>query len=321
MSISQIALKEFEFHRQEYETPNKNDLSFQVLQFQQIAWHFGQIEGYIIVAETHWNLLLNYYLYHQGGFFTILRSLNEDNSKLTLEVLIDPNKKTQEVALICSMFMVQAFPTQIEVLMSNKMQTTVSWKGLYIDLFTGELRDRHHHIDPYAHSMTHGGIVDSPLVVNGSIVLVDSDEELWKLNKGMDSLVLLSSKKRSFVSLDAAKPQYPIICHMSKISLLPTSVEFECASIYHKCLEHLTNLPKAKRYYLVLDSNMEIDRSKFDPEHMRLLGISGKVIEKVKNDTTGMLFHFMLLGCRHNSISEHLVQQEHMALPNVFSAL
>lgn len=304
----------------------RNDLSddkiwFRVMPFQQVAWYFQGINGYIIVSEIHWNLLL----YSITGpckdrlsCVKLMPSQTEDNG-LILEFFLDKNEIREnrspglrEISLICFLFLQNDLGSlttnKLDVTMGNGstihegMQTTLYWKGLYLDLYNSTVSvDGHKYIDPYDSGLepSRRGVIvsynDSLGTENNTVFIMESDTRLRKWKLSHPNAFIITSKKRSVTRCVKDFNMNPVGCHHMKSSQLQeTGCFFDTVYITQQCFDQIKDLPRAKRYVMCLDDCSAIDKRQIDPHKLRIFGVSDSVISTIVKDDTGILFYFLV---------------------------
>lgn len=307
--------------------------------FQQVAWYFKAAGGYIVVSETHWNLLL-YYLTGPGGrktYFQLVPTVQ--GNELTIEALIDKSKLTgddeenQNLALICFMFLQNDSKIDLVVdcnkIQERGMQTTVCWKGMYLDLIKSQVYfDHHRYIDPFDKDRDkdqRGCIAiynDTFGTEPNSAFIMDSDQRLRKWKTHNPGVVTISSKKRTFTKPTNFNHKLtPIGCHYLKSNFLQENGRlFDTVYIMQQCFDSTKNLPRSKRYVMCID-NMSQDTKTMDPRKFRLFGVSEDVVSSVMKDDTGILPNFLFASCLSSASPPPAIEESQDIQPNVFSEL
>ena len=197
-----------------------------------------------------------------------------------------------------------------------QMQTTLKWRGLFMDLYQKKVNlDSHKYVNPYRENLTsdkRGYITQysSTLSLEShSLVIFNSDDELkeWKCHHTSSTVV--SSKKR--VPVIPVK-DCPVGCHYTKINLLQcdSSTNYDAVYIPYMCLDNIKDLPRGKKYVLTLNKDQPFpDRKSFNFQKFQLFGVSDDIIFAVSNDQTGVLFYFLVASCYQQ---HHLVRNKHV---------
>lgn len=307
MGLYHLASKAFLINKDDVSPMNLQEKAvwFKIMPFQQVAWYFKGIDGYIIVSETQWNLLL-YYITDRGPYSYLRVVPTRRDTELILEAIIDSNSIPKEnncrddISLICFLFLQNESKIDLVVeceKSSRKMQTTIHWKGMYLDLMTSRVYfDKHRYVDPYQPEVESKGFVT---IYNDHIgkerdccFVMESDQRLRRWKDMDETLTIVSSKKRNFVPAG----DEPIGCHHMKVAFLENRV-FDTVYIMQHCFDTMKCIPRARRYVICIDSIKDMQSRYFDVNKLKLLGISDNVISSVRRDSTGILMNFLFASC------------------------
>lgn len=333
MVLLHLATRRFHVNRDETtRLANESDIGFRIMPYQQVAWYFKSSGGYIVIPETHWNLLLNQYLSHNNKTQRYINLIHTKNGpSLILEAFIDTDKVTDtirnDLALMCFMFFQndEKINLIIDCGKGQGMQTTVYWKGFYLDLLTSTVYfDKHRYVDPYDMDADSKGFItvynDSMGGEPNSLLIVESDQRLKKWKQSHPNAITISSKKRTLCKSESEHT--PIVCHYMKTSFVnEISSHFDTVYIMQQCFESLRHLPSARRYVMCVDDvkTMSKDSKMLDPRKFGLFGISENIISSVLKDDTGVMINFLFASCVDPVWKNE--EKKHYISPNVFSEL
>ena len=266
--------------RKKYKNTHQ-DLSYQVLPFQQIRWYLKDI-GSIVVNSTNWNLLLQQISQAKPSqVFTLLRT-KLDDTQVHLEVMVHPDriKNCDPVFnMLCFLFFMEdiqradgKFPVTIKS-STPLFSHTVHWKGLHLDLInrTVERSPKFASLTCNNNTSIQGGIVCDteslhPMVISSSHTLVvvqkTRDKTFWK---------------NAFPSA----PITVLTCNQMKSSMenIPPAdfIVVSNKDLLAQCMQHLT---KYKRSAVFMPNpEVSLRRDPLITMYYRCIGVSDSIVD------------------------------------------